>query len=100
MEMDTKRKTRRERLSAAISTETNEPVYIKAGFETEKEFLEWLLGEPREVYTQWGYSNHGMIGSDYSDLLREEAGLPPAEIVEPDDEDETFIVPAGRHIEN
>ena len=87
-------------MSAAISPETNEPVYIKAGFKTEKEFLKWLLRQPKEVFIQWGYTHHCDIGSDYSDLLRQEAGLPSAEIEEPEDEDETFVVPSGRHIED
>lgn len=75
----------------------NVPNYIKAGFKTRLDFLSWLMEQPREKYTQWGYPNHGMIGSDYSAEIEKAAGLPPREKVTGSG---SFVVLFGRHIED
>lgn len=81
------------------------PIFIKAGFKTELEFLKWLCPKTRtenniEEYRKWGYPSRGAVLAAYGDALLKAQGLPPA-IEETDEEDEQtcFVVPSGRHLE-
>ena len=95
--MDIIRKIRRSRLTADTLTDPNVPAYIKAGFKTNLNFLEWLGDQPETEWNKWGYSSWGQISEEHMDELLKKHGLPPVIKCEGSG---AFVVPSGRHIED